>query len=75
MKNKLFRAKAVLVGLACAGIPLVTAATCDPYGGGSFYRDDDSDYYYDDGYYYDGPYYYDPYCDPYYCYKSRSQTD
>ena len=50
-----------LVALACAGIPLVTTATCDPRTGGlDFFRDDDG---YDDGYYYDGGYYVDYYDD------------
>ena len=48
---------AMVLALACAGIPLTTAVSCDPYGGGfDFYRNDDGDYYYDDGYYYDGYY-------------------
>lgn len=68
MNRKVNRWKATLVALACGGIPLVTAASCDPYYGMSFFRDDDSDYYYDD-YYYDD-YYFDGgyYCDPYYCF-------
>ena len=52
-----------LVGLACAGIPLVTSATCNPVTGGwSFFRNDDDPYYYDD-YYYDYGYYDDCYFD------------
>ena len=51
-----------LVGLACAGIPLVTSATCNPQTGFlNFFRDDDGGYYYDDGYYYDYGYYDDCY--------------
>ena len=54
-----------LVGLACAGIPLVTSATCNPQTGGfNFFRNDDS--YYDDGYYYDDAYYVDYYDDCYF---------
>lgn len=69
MKRKMSRAKALFVAVACGGIPLVTSATCDPYYGTlDFFRDDDSDYYYDDGFYYEDPYYYDPYCDPFFCY-------
>ena len=65
------KTKRWLGALAFIGVPLVVAASCDPYGGASFYRDDDSgDYCYggcgDGGYWYD-PYYYDPYYyDPYY---------
>lgn len=43
-----------LVGLACAGIPLVTSATCDPRTGAfDFFRGDSGNYYYDSGYYVD----------------------
>ena len=53
-----------LVGLACAGIPLVTSATCNPQTGGwNFFRDDDGGYYYDDPYYYDYGYYDDCFFD------------
>ena len=53
-----------LVGLACGGIPLVTAASCDPLtGAANFFRDDDNGYYYDDGYYYNDGYYDDCYFD------------
>ena len=49
-----------LVGLACAGIPLTTAVSCDPVtGAANFFRNVDSGDYYDDGYYYDGGYYVD----------------
>lgn len=55
-----------LIGLATAAVPLVTAASCDPYSGFSFFRDDDNGYggscYFDcyaDPYYYVDPYYYD----------------
>jgi len=49
-----------LLGLACAGIPLTTAASCDPVTGAvKFFRNDDGGDYYDDGYYYDDYYYYD----------------
>ncbi len=60
------------IGLAVAAAPLVTAASCDPYAGFNFFRDDDAgDYdddcffgcYYDDGYYYDDCYYDDCYYD------------
>ena len=60
------KVKRALAGLAFVGIPLVVAASCDPYGGASFYRNDDSDCYggcdgwVTDGYWYDD-YYYDPY--------------
>jgi len=70
MTRKTSRLKALFVALACGGIPLTTAATCDTmYGSFDFFRDDDDfdDYYYDD-YYYDDYYYDDYYCDPYYCY-------
>jgi hypothetical protein len=68
MKNKISRLKALFVAAACGGIPLITEATCDPYGA-YFFRDDDfDDYYYDDGFYYEDPFFYDPYCDPFYCY-------
>ena len=41
----------LLLGLAIASTPLVTAATCDPYTGYfDFYRDDDS-YDHDDGFF------------------------
>lgn len=71
--NRWNRTKRWIVGLACAGIPLVTIGSCDPATGWlDFYRDDDLDYfegyyYYDDPYYYDDYYYYtDYYYDPYY---------
>lgn len=67
MKNKLFRFKTLVVGLACGAIPLITEATCDPYGA-YFFRDDDADYYDDGFYYYEDPFFYDPYCDPFFCY-------
>ena len=68
MKNKFNRVKALFVAVACGGIPLITTATCDSYGG-TFFRDDDSGNYYDDGYYYEDVYFYDDvYCDPFYCY-------
>lgn len=58
--------------MAIGGIPLVTAASCDPYGGIAFFRDDDNgdgyvDVVYDDWYYdcwdcfYDDYYYDDVY--------------
>ena len=53
------RAKALLIGLAFGGIPLVTFGTCNPATGTfDFYRDDDHhhdvwDVIVDDGYYYD----------------------
>ncbi len=68
MLKKLSLLKTFLIVFACGGVPLVTNVSCDPYYGFSFFRDDDSDYYYDDGYYYDDSYYYEPYCDPWYCY-------
>ena len=74
MRNRLFRWKTIAVGLACGAIPLITEAACYPYGGGYFFRDDDEEDYYDD-YYYDDYYYYDPWCDPYYCYKSRTDNN
>jgi hypothetical protein len=60
-------AKRFLVGLACAAIPLVTTASCDPaFGAFSFFRDDDDrggflDVFVDD--YYDPCYYDDCYYD------------
>lgn len=52
-----------LVGLACAGIPLATSATCNPLTGRfDFFRNDDG-YYFDDGYYYEDAYYVDYYDD------------
>jgi len=73
--------KTWLVGLACAGIPLVTAASCETLrGAASFFRDDDSGDYYDD-YYYDDYYYDDYYYDDYYyyddcydCWKSNGRS-
>jgi len=61
------RIKALLIGLSCAAIPLVTAASCNPYSA-EFYRDDDEDdcygdCYYDEGFYYDDCYYGDCYYD------------
>lgn len=53
------------LALATASTTLITAVTCDPYTGYlDFFRDTDSDYYYDDyyyddGFYYDDPFYYD----------------
>ena len=70
--NQWRKTKAWLIGLACAGIPLVTIGSCDPVTGlFDFYRDDDYDgYYYDDVYYddylYDDYYYTDYYYDDYY---------
>ncbi len=65
----LHRAKRLILALACAGIPLVTVGTCDPYTGAfDFFRDDDNDYYYDGYYYYDDYYYDDYYDDGYYYY-------
>ena len=51
--------KRAILGLACAGVPLVTTASCDPIHGFAHFRDDDDhggfldviiedDYYYDD---------------------------
>ena len=65
----LTRAKMRLAALACAGVSLITTATCDPYTGTfDFFRDDDRDYflddglfYLDDGYYYEEVIYYDDY--------------
>ena len=60
-----------LLGLACAGIPLTTAFSCNPTTGAvDFFRNDDNGYYYDDGYYYNDGYYGDYYGDCYYydCY-------
>lgn len=45
-----------LVGLACAGVPLVTSATCNPRTGVLDFFRDDGGYYYTDAYYVD---YYD----------------
>jgi hypothetical protein len=67
MKSKFSRVKAFFIAAACGGIPLITEATCDPYGA-YFFRDDDYGDYYDDGFYYEDPFFYDPYCDPFYCY-------
>ena len=58
--NRWKKAKTWMIGIACAGIPLVTIGSCDPATGWfDFYRDDDLDYY--DGYYYGDAYYYDDY--------------
>ena len=55
------KARAIVIGLAFAGIPLVTTATCDPRTGTfNLFRDDD-DYYYDDGFFYDEIVYFDDY--------------
>ncbi len=52
------RAKAILLGVACAAAPLITTATCDPYRGTFYlYRDDD----YDDGFFVEEAIYYDDY--------------
>jgi len=60
------RVKALLVALACGGVPLVTSATCDPATGVlDVFRDDDNyGYYYDDyyvDYYYDDCFFFDCY--------------
>ena len=67
------KAKRLLVGLAFAGIPLITTASCDPYRGTlAIYRNDDyydrgffdviiDDWFYDDCYFWDDCYYYDDY--------------
>jgi hypothetical protein len=56
------------MALAMAGIPLITTVSCDPYGGLSFYRDDDYDdcYFWDDCYYNDCYFWDDCYYDDYY---------
>ena len=65
------KTKALLVALACAGMPLVTSGGCDPRTGMfDFYRDDDGYYYYDDTYYYDDYYY-----DDYYYYDDCTRCD
>ena len=66
--NQWRKTKAWLIGLACAGIPLVTIGSCDPVTGFfDFYRDDDYDgYYYEDVYYYDDYLYDDYYYTDYY---------
>ena len=37
------RIKRALTALAFVGVPLVVSASCDRFGGASFYRDDDYD--------------------------------
>ncbi|MBU0717948.1 MAG: hypothetical protein KJ749_06845 [Planctomycetes bacterium] len=60
------KVRTTVLGLACAGIPLVTVGTCDPRTGMlDFFRDDDAGSYYYDGYIYD-PYYDGYYYDVYY---------
>ena len=47
--------KAVLIGLLCGGSALATTASCDPRTGAfEFFRDDDNEFFVDDGYYGDG---------------------
>jgi len=61
--NRLLRS----VLLTLVGTPLVTYATCDPYGGWfDFYRDDGGGGWYDDYAYTDIVYYDDYYYDDYY---------
>ena len=67
------KAKRLVVSLACAGIPLITTASCDPYRGTlDIYRNDDyedygyldvivDDWFYDDCYFWDDCYYYGDY--------------
>jgi hypothetical protein len=68
--KKTRKAKTLLIGLAAAGFPLITTATCNPrHGTLDFYRNDDhdshgffdvfiyDDYYYEDCYYWDDCYY------------------
>lgn len=48
------RFTAMLIGLLCGGSALVTTASCDPRTGAfEFFRDDDNEFFYDDGYYQD----------------------
>lgn len=52
------RARAIMLGVACAAAPLVTTATCDPYRGTfNLFRDDD----YEDGFFVEEVVYYDDY--------------
>jgi hypothetical protein len=60
MKSRISKLKALVVGLSCGAVPLITEVACDP-SGAYFFRDDD-DYYYDDYYFYE-PFY----CDPFFC--------
>ena len=55
------KAKTRLIGLACAGITLITTATCDPRTGTlNIFRDDDDEYlYFYDGFVYQEVIYYD----------------
>jgi len=55
---KLSKAKALVLAVAFAGMPLVTVGTCDPATGAfEFFRDDDNEFYHGDGnYYHDGFY-------------------
>ncbi len=67
------KAKALLVGLACAGIPLITTASCDPRRGTfELFRDDHDhrrglfdvivdEWFYDDCSFWDDCYYDDYY--------------
>lgn len=57
IRNRFLKSLALL---SIGAIPLVTQASCDPYGA-SFFRDDDEDDIYD-VFYYDDPYYYDDCC-------------
>ena len=64
------KATALAIGLAFAGIPLITTATCNPASGTfDFFRDDDDygvwDVFVDDGWYYEDYYYDDYYYDDY----------
>ena len=56
MKRRSFKGWAI--ALLCGAMPLVTNVTCDPYAGVvGFYRDDDSDFFFDDGFYVEDLYY------------------
>jgi hypothetical protein len=78
--KRLKKARALLIALVIGGMPLVTLATCDrEIGYFELFRDDDADFFFDDGYYeeeyvvydeyYYDPYYYDPYYDCFGCFK------
>ncbi len=67
------KTRALLVGIALAGVPLITTASCNSQRGAfDFFRDDDHgghgfvDVFIDDGFYYDDCFFVDCYYDDFY---------
>ena len=56
MRRRNFKTWAI--ALLCGGTPLVINVTCDPYYGVlDIYRDDDADFFFDDGFFVEEVYY------------------